>query len=136
MKRRLLATLSIILAMFSLNAVNAAAQQRIKFKIPFDFVVGNDRLPAGTYYLSAINPRVIALGNERKSVTTIVTPGYDELLNRRTPSLVFKCIGRHRFLTQAWLEGNENVHVPEGNIEKEVLRAAKQTQSLTIVAER
>ena len=136
MKHKLLVTLSIILTIFALNAVNAAAQQRQSFKIPFDFIVGNDRLPAGTYYLSAINPHVIVLGNGHKSVTSIVTAGYDEMRNQRTPLLVFKCVGRHHFLTQAWLDWNDGLNVPQGNIEKEVLRASRQMQKETIVAEK
>jgi len=136
MKHKLLVTLSIILTVFALNVVNAAAQQPSKFKIPFDFHVGNDRLPAGTYYLRIINPHLIVLGNEHKSVTSIVTAGYDEMRDQKTPSLVFKCVGRHHFLTQAWLAWNDGVNVPPGNIEKEVLRASRQTQKETIVAEK
>ena len=59
MKRIIAATL---LATASLMAhTGASAQTKLRATIPFDFTVGNDKLPAGTYEISHVGPQDILI---------------------------------------------------------------------------
>jgi hypothetical protein len=128
MKHKLIFALTIALVILSLQASQAAAQNRVKVNIPFDFVVADNHFPAGPYLVIQVNRQLILLRhttNSTKFVSSIVTPDYDELRNQQTPALVFRHIGRQYFLAQFWLDRDDGVKVPQCSAEKEVLRASR-----------
>jgi hypothetical protein len=132
MKRQLLIVLAICLVSLALNAGKAAAQGSSRVEIPFDFIVGNRVLPADSYLVTRVGPHVIRLASHRTSVASIVTPHHDE--KGQTPSLVFTRVSREYFLAEVWFGRRAGLKVPQGEREREALRALKDAASKRIVA--
>jgi hypothetical protein len=78
----------------------ALAQNKLEATIPFDFTVGQSQLPAGTYMVTYVQPRVIEFSNWQKNVNvmTLITSTADV---KQTPnSLVFNKYGDQYFLSE------------------------------------
>jgi hypothetical protein len=78
----------------------ALAQNKLQATIPFDFTVGQSQLPAGTYMITYVQPRVIEFSNWQKNVNvmTLITSTADV---KQTPnSLVFNKYGDQYFLSE------------------------------------
>ncbi len=133
MKRNLLIALAV--AVVALSAVNAVAQNVGRADIPFNFIVGNRMLPAGSYAVIHREPRVITLVSATEIVGTTVTPGHNET-REATSSLVFRRIGQQYFLETAWISGEGDLIVPVSDRQKEALRAVSQKKEASIVAVR
>ncbi|HEY1271130.1 MAG TPA: hypothetical protein VGF08_04070 [Terriglobales bacterium] len=125
MKYKLFIALAIGLLVLGLNSAAVAAPPTAKVNVPFDFIVGNNHLPAGSYFVSALNGHLVALGSSTGYARTIVTRHYGEA--RQFPALVFNRVGRQYFLAEVWFDWNEGMKVPQGNAEKEALRAVKES---------
>ncbi len=118
-----------------LQSAIAVAQtgQRFKADIPFSFVIGRRTLPAGTYVVSKVDPRVIALGNEQDWIASLTNPNRNE---RSDPAraLIFHKIGHKHFLAEVWLEGNDGMNIPQSAEEREEMRAANSRPNTVMVA--
>jgi hypothetical protein len=111
MKKKLLKGFTMLMMMVALAlataAVSANAQSRnnMMANIHFDFVVGDQTLPAGEYNVRAINEARNALmiqgTDNRKSATRLSFPN-GELKNRTHARLVFHRYGQRYFLAQVW----------------------------------
>jgi hypothetical protein len=78
----------------------ALAQNKLQATIPFDFTVGQSQLPAGTYMITYVQPRVIEFSNWQKNVNvmTLITSTADV---QQTPNrLVFNKYGDQYFLSE------------------------------------
>ena len=78
----------------------ALAQNKLQATIPFDFTVGQSQLPAGTYMITYVQPRVIEFSNWQKNVDvmTLITATADVT---QTPNrLVFNKYGNQYFLSE------------------------------------
>lgn len=136
MKKQVLsivATLSLLLTLAiagSAIAGSATAAARLRANIPFDFIVGKDKLPAGQYTVDGTVVQgclLISAKDRSKSVFTSVFGGQSS----RKPSqakLVFHRYGNQYFLSQVWDEGGTvAMQLSESRAEREL---AKQTKHL------
>jgi hypothetical protein len=113
-----LTTLSKVMmfALIAAAAANAQLSSPIRVKIPFDFTVRNQTLPAGEYTISRVqgisDTNILSISN----VNTFATVVYStHQVNVATPAnraaLVFHKYGEQYFLAQIWSsdekEGNE-----------------------------
>jgi hypothetical protein len=91
-------------------SIARADDQTVTAKVPFDFMVGGSRMPAGTYVISTVgdNGGMIAIAGEntRKAVYTLTIP----LGNKdqtAPPQLAFEKVGGEYVLTHITLEGTD-----------------------------
>jgi hypothetical protein len=91
-------------------SIARADDQTVTAKVPFDFMVGGSRLPAGTYVITTVgdNSGMIAIAGEntRRAVYTLTIPlaARDQTA---PPQLAFEKIGGQYVLTHITLEGTD-----------------------------
>ena len=135
-------TLWMVLAVGALMSVSAIADDTIAIKanVPFDFVVGNQRVPAGEYTFAqngSWNMIHISSWDTRTGLRVLRHPAGNNTTG--TPyALVFNKYGDRYFLKQVWAgNGVMGVQLPTSRTEKEqmVLSAPAKT-TLTASAAR
>ncbi len=124
-----LAGLAITMMLMVVSAAPAVAQYSgpMKVKVPFAFVVENDRLPAGEYSIQRVSNgwlRIQSLDDTRRVATFLATPKLGKAPEDKAHFL-FHCYGSEHFLTAIWTPGlNMGWEVLEGKLEVEVARHA------------
>ena len=92
-----------------LVASAAQAQTNVKADIPFDFVVGNQSMPAGEYTVvgqSFGSPAIWIRSDDGKATTVSVTNACVSANPSDKTKLVFHRLAGQYFLSQIWIEGN------------------------------
>jgi hypothetical protein len=119
----------------------AQAQEALVVNVPFDFMAGNQNLPAGEYSVkvSQTDARIVLI--ERRDATAAMFIGTNTVVANTIQSeskLVFNRYGDRYFLSQVWNEGNSRGRqLMKTSREKEIAQTAKnETQGqVTLVAE-
>jgi hypothetical protein len=119
----------------------AQAQEALVVNVPFDFIAGNQNLPAGEYSVkvSQTDARIVLI--ERRDATAAMFIGTNTVVANTIQSeskLVFNRYGDRYFLSQVWNEGNSRGRqLMKTAREKEIAQTAKnETQGqVTLVAE-
>jgi hypothetical protein len=92
--------------------------------VPFNFTVGNQAFPSGTYIVQLdFEKQVVVIRNNDRKVRIFLSKNDD----RREPSaktlLVFHHLGGQFFLSAIWLQGTTaGEHLLPGNLETEMAR--------------
>ena len=130
-------TMLSLVSMFTLCAAVASANAQlgnpIRGKIPFDFNVGDKKLPAGEYTFSRLSgftsSNMMSVSNVDANISVfqstfgaqVLTPGNDSIL-------VFHKYSDQYFLEQIWAGGEqEGTQVPESRSERTIRRQLAQT---------
>ena len=131
-------TMLSLVSMFTLCAVFASANAQlsnpIRAKIPFDFNVGDHKLPAGEYTFSRLSAlsdnKVMSISSADASAHVFQSTVEARVLTPKNDStLVFRKYGDQYFLEQIWLDGEqEGTQVPESRNERTIQRQLAQTQ--------
>ena len=100
----------------------------IRTKVPFDFTVGNRRVPAGDYRFERIwSPRVILISSF--DAGTALSVPHDAVAGQavgRPNTLVFHKYGDRYFLREIRLgDGQSGVQLPRSRSEKEAMSAQR-----------
>jgi len=102
---------SVLIAFALLLAVSAAHAQTpgLRAAIPFNFVAGNQVLPAGNYLLTSnwlASPSLITVRDLDEPVSSLTGSNTCFVLDPpKTSKLVFHRIGNEYFLYQIWIAG-------------------------------
>ena len=101
---------SAFLGLGLLLAVSAAQAQepRVKANIPFDFVVGDQVMPAGEYIVDAAGeatPAILIRSNGGSGSSIALTFACASAGPSKTTKLVFHTLAGRYFLSQVWAEG-------------------------------
>jgi hypothetical protein len=135
MKRIIAATL---LATASLMAhTGASAQSKLQATIPFDFTVGNNKLPAGTYVINHIQPQEILMSCEQKHKSVFVLLTSTDEVRQNPDKLIFNRYGDQYFLSEVHGDyGATAWNIGPSKLEKRVRveEASRATQQKTLVA--
>ena len=131
-------TMLSLVSMFSLCAAVASANAQlsipVRAKIPFDFSVGDKKLPAGEYTFSRLSGfsdnKVISVIAADASAHVFQSTFAAEVLTPKDKStLVFHKYGDQYFLEQIWSGGEQaGSQVPESRSERTIERQLAQTQ--------
>jgi len=119
---------SAFLGLGLLLAVSAAQAQetRVKASIPFDFVVGNQILPAGEYMVSSLgstNEALVIRSDDSKTAILSLTNSCSSSKPSDTSKLVFHRLAGRYFLSQVWAEGNSGGRqLPQSRIEVQLAK--------------
>jgi hypothetical protein len=137
----LLSKVTLLSAMVLLTSVASAQGQslayRVKVNIPFDFTVGEKKLPAGEYSIGRASQRsediVISINNlEGRTKAIRLTNATLTTHAKKRSELVFHLYGDQHFLYQVWPAGaTMGRQFPESRSE----RAQRQLANKTGVAE-
>ena len=140
MKRKAIKRLTILslVSMFTLCAAVASANAQlsipIKAKIPFDFTVGDKKLPAGEYTFSRLtglssNNVMFVSSSDASTRMLQSTLSAEVLMPRNESTLVFHKYGDQYFLEQILTQGEQvGAELPESRGERTVRRQLAQTQ--------
>jgi len=85
-----------------------AQENAVKANIPFDFVVGNQVLPAGEYLVTAqgsANEAILIRSTDSKSAAMTATLSCTSANPSKDTKLVFHTVGGRYFLSQIWTQG-------------------------------
>ncbi|HZE68867.1 MAG TPA: hypothetical protein VE135_04980 [Pyrinomonadaceae bacterium] len=131
-------TMLSLVSMFTLCAAVASANAQlsnpIRAKIPFDFNVGDKKLPAGEYTFSRLSGlsdnKVMSVSSRDASANVFQSTFAASVLTAKKEStLVFHKYGDQYFLEQIWTGGEqEGTQLPESRGERTARRQLAQTQ--------
>ena len=126
--------IAVVFASLFLLAPAFAQTVPIRVTVPFDFTVGDQRLPAGEYRVAILNDSALrVLRMDGSSVASVVTTYINGGPNQDpTPKLVFHRYGDRRFLSQVWT-GEAGRELFASASELEYARTTKQ-ESVTVAA--
>jgi hypothetical protein len=126
-----------LVSMFTLCAAVATANAQLnvpmRAKIPFEFSVGDKKLPAGEYIFSRLSGfsdnKLMSVSSEDFSTRVFqLTFGAERLTPKNDSTLVFQKYGDQYFLEQIWLSGEqEGTRVPESRSERTIRQQLAQT---------
>ena len=92
---------------FAVSGVQAQ-ENGVKADIPFDFVVGNQVLPAGEYLVTAqgsANQAILIRSTDSKNAAMTVAFRCGSANPSKDTKLVFHTLGGRYFLSQVWAQG-------------------------------
>jgi len=129
-----------LLGLGLLLAVSAARAQQagVKANIPFEFVVGNQVLPAGEYLMvpeGSTHQVVRIRSDEGKSLALSLTNTCTAARPSNTTKLVFHIMGGRYFLSQIWTQGyDQGRQLPKSKSEIELAKNGNQTGEFVLAA--
>ena len=116
-----------ICALASLVAAGSAVAQghAVKATVPFDFAVGNSRLPAGTYTITTVDSPSstgLAIRSDSGKVTVLIN-AYADGKQSKNSKLVFDKYGDQYFMREILCSNADmNVELPVSKAEKQSQR--------------
>ena len=137
----MLSLVSIITLCAAVSSANAQLSNPIRAKIPFDFNVGDRKLPAGEYTFSRLSgfsaSRAMSVSSaDARTHVFQSTFGAEVLTPKNKSTLVFHRYGDLYFLEQIWSGGEqEGTQVPESRSERTIRRQLAQTRQSNMSGE-
>jgi hypothetical protein len=103
----------------------------IRTKVPFDFTVGDRRVPAGDYSFERIwSPRAILISSFDRRTALSVPHDVADPAAGRPNTLVFHKYGDRYFLREIRLgDGHSGVQLPRSRSEKEAMSAQRSVRT-------
>jgi hypothetical protein len=127
-----------LVSMFTLCAAAASANAqltyRVKAKIPFEFRVGDKKLPAGEYTFSRLSGSsdhrmMLVSGLDSNTQVFQSTFAAQVLTPKNESTLIFHKYGEEYFLEEIWTVGEQvGSQLPESRSERTLRRQIAQTQ--------
>lgn len=108
-------------ALISIGGACAHAQT-VEFKVPFDFAVGDRKLPLGTYRITSEGGGVLLIRSRdgASAAVTSTRPAYADLLESARGKLVFYRYGNQYFLHEVLCRAaGMNAEIPARKLEKQ-----------------
>jgi len=98
------------------------AQSMLRADIPFDFVVGDKRLPSGEYHVKPINPAAtLVQSKDGSSAAIVLTTAVQAGKISDVGKLVFNRYGDQYFLSKIWAASSDTGRqLPKSRLEREV----------------
>ena len=130
----MLSLVSMLTLCAAVSSANAQLSNPVRAKIPFDFNVGDKRLPAGEYTFSRVSglsdTKTMLVDNVDSSTRVFhSTFGLQVLTPKNASTVVFNKYGDQYFLEQIWSSGEqEGTQVPESRSERTIRRQLAQTR--------
>jgi hypothetical protein len=137
--KRITAIALLAIANFAMAGSSFAQSNGVRANVPFDFTVGNDLLPAGTYTIKPQSTSVIVIKNHDKPIAVLSLVHQDGNKSTNGGKLTFHKYGDQYFLSEILSDGaNMNVEIPTSKAEKRVglQQATLHSSSQTFVAAR
>jgi len=119
-------------------AAAPAHGQSVRANVPFDFLVGNQVLPAGEYVVSSEgsgNTSISIRSTEGHGTVLAVALTCAEASPTAKSRLIFHAVGGRYFLSQVWASGRASGRqLPKSQAETELAKAQQPAKDLVIAA--
>jgi len=108
----------------------------LKADIPFDFLVGDKRLPSGQYHVKSLNPVLTQIeSKDARSTAIVLTTGMQAAKTSDVGKLVFNRYGDQYFLSKIWVPStNTGRQLPKSRFEREVAQRLSNGGATVIAA--
>jgi hypothetical protein len=134
-----IAALTLFVTTFAVGSARAQNPANLRVTVPFDFLVGAEKLPAGDYVVRAQDSRTamkIQSLDENGAAYFLIHPVQGRSIQNGS-RLVFHKYGDQYFLSQVWIAGRANGEElnrtnSERNLRKEIARRAGQPETVAV----
>ena len=126
-----------ILIILPLTATGWAQSSHISAKIPFDFRVGEQIMPAGEYVLQTVGSRVHQIRSRDDGHSVVLFSALPMYIpgGSKKAQLVFNRYGNDYFLSKIWwAPGESGSQIPPDKLEKEIAKSASATRGVAVAA--
>jgi hypothetical protein len=126
------AMIGLSVALAALLPVKAQSDLQVRVTVPFDFIVGDQRFPAGDYFLRphTTAQRVMMITNSDGRTTRMFRADFAERLAPQGHAMVvFDRYEDQYFLRQIWSPGVEGYELPKSRTERSVEKDLAQGDS-------
>lgn len=120
-KKLLLFVLSAVMVSALAIAPAHAQSDRASFDVPFDFVVGQTVMKAGTYRFKTDESFVVLVSGGGKTSNLLLLPGSAAPREGRETYLQFNRYGNESFLSKVVFSNDTKFDLPRSSREKEIL---------------
>jgi hypothetical protein len=123
------ATLAVLLVLVGVTSTHAQTRNQRAY-IPFSFNAAGKTLPPGEYRISRLNEQTskelfVIRNNESNEAVVVLTSTLRAKQTPKDSQLVFNCYGDQRYLSQMWIEGDDNgIAMPKSHAERQIEREA------------
>ncbi len=119
--KRITALALLAIANFAMVGTSYAQSNMVRVNVPFDFTVGKQLLPAGTYTIKAESSGLIAIKNHDKPITVLTIAEQDGARSPNGGKLIFHRYGDQYFLSEILCDwADMDVKVRPSKTEKRV----------------
>jgi hypothetical protein len=127
-----------LLAVASLMAHrDASAQDKLQVTVPFEFTVGQNLLPAGTYEINFVQPQAVELSNQAKHINVFAVLTSKDDVRESPDKMIFNRYGNQYFLNEihgGYGQSARKVSVSKREQRLRLEEASLVTQQKTLVA--
>ena len=122
------------LSMIAALAASTSFAETYYANVPFNFVLKNKTLPAGTYLLdsAAASGVVMIRSDDRKIAIAAIGSGLTSENRGQEGKLVFHRYGNRYFLEQVWTRGGAGHQLPQSAQERELKAQRRSPASETV----
>ena len=116
---------------------DASAQSKLQVTVPFEFTVGQNLLPAGTYEINYVQPQAIELSNQAKHIHVFAVLTSTDDVRQNPDRMIFNKYGNQYFLNEihgGYGQSARKVSVSKREQRIRLEEASLVTQQKTLVA--
>lgn len=115
MKRNTAKTLSLFAILALATTAGYAQQITVLAKVPFEFTVGKQTLPAGEYIIQRLTPSALIVSNRNNRFSTVLLPeSLSSSLEGSNPKLKFERTNGQSALSEIWADSTGyKVQIPK-----------------------
>ena len=119
--KRITAIALLAIANFAMAGTSFAQSKIVRVNVPFDFTVGKQLLPAGTYTIKAESSGLIAIRNHDKPLAVLTIADQDGARSPKGGKVLFHKYGDQYFLSEILCDwADMDVRVRPSKVEKRV----------------
>jgi hypothetical protein len=122
-------------AVLAVSCFSAQLDHKTITAVPFDFMVGNRHMAAGTYEVTSDQSMVLVRGAENDSATFALSFSASAGKIQERATLVFKRYGDRYFLNQVWYPGaDQGRELTTSKLEQEIARNGSKPEIVALLA--
>ena len=122
-------------AVLAVSCLSAQSDHKTITAVPFDFVVGNQHMPAGIYDVTSDQNTLLIRGEENGSASFVLAFSAYAGKTQERAKLVFKRYGDRYFLSQVWYPGtNQGRELRISKVERELAMNSAKPEIVTLLA--
>jgi hypothetical protein len=119
----------------AISCVSAQSDHKTITAVPFDFMVGNRHMPAGTYDITSSQSTLLVRGEDNGSASFAIAISAYAGKTQEQAKLVFKRYGERYFLSQVWYPGtDQGRQLQVSKVERELAMNSAKPEIVTLLA--
>jgi len=122
-------------AVLAVSCLSAQSDHKTTAAVPFDFMVGNRHMPAGTYDITSGQSTLLVRGEDNGSASFAIAISAYAAKTQEQAKLVFKRYGERYFLSQVWYPGSDQGRqLQVSKVERELAMNSGKPEIVTLLA--